>query len=189
MRSPSPLIGYEESLARPENKLEEVVEGKVRILPPPKKGHAFLIDRLTEMLKEQLDRREFRVMTSTFGQVISRQPFTYRIPDLAVYRRSEMQSDDYYIFSAPLLVVECLSPANVREELTRDYARIATAEMWLFAAEEQVFSQFASAEAALNLVATQKSGTAVSLSLKRADGEGNVGIDLDELWREYRLSS
>src|SRR5712692_11441828 len=107
-------ITYQQSLAMPENKCEEIVDGEPRLMPPPSRGHAFLFERTAEILREQLDRTTFRILASPFGQGIKRQPYlSYRIPDLAVYLERQMENEhDHYIWSVPELLVECLSPAN-----------------------------------------------------------------------------
>ena len=51
------LITYEQSLAMPENKLEEIVDGEIRHIPLPSRQHALLIERMAEILREQLDRK------------------------------------------------------------------------------------------------------------------------------------
>ena len=81
------LITYEQSLAMPENKLEEIVDGEIRHMPPPSRVHPLLIERMAEMLREQLDGSTIRVITSPFGPGIQRNSYlSYRVPDLALYR-------------------------------------------------------------------------------------------------------
>jgi hypothetical protein len=42
----STRLTYEQSLELPENKFEEIVDGEIRLMPPPSRVHALLIERL-----------------------------------------------------------------------------------------------------------------------------------------------
>jgi len=119
MSSSTKLISCEDSLTMPENKLEEIVHGESRIKPPSSKKHVFLIEKLSDILKAQLDRRRCSVLIAGAGLGIERIPLTYRIPDLMVFRTEALLEDsartgatDPYIWAAPDLIVECLSPSN-----------------------------------------------------------------------------
>ena len=58
------MITYEDSLTMPENRFEEIVHGESRIMPPPNPKHADLIDELLNILRDQINRREYRVTSS-----------------------------------------------------------------------------------------------------------------------------
>jgi Uma2 family endonuclease len=141
MSATAKLITYEDSLTMPENRLEEIVHGESRIMPPPNQKHADLIEELSDILKAQLDRWEYGVMSAGAGLGIERVPLTCRIPDLMVFRREARRRDraknagnDPYIWPVPELIVECLSLSNRKgsnQELLADYARIAVPEVWL----------------------------------------------------------
>jgi hypothetical protein len=45
MGTPTRLITYEDSLTLPENRLEEIVHGESRIMPPADQEHNYLIDQ------------------------------------------------------------------------------------------------------------------------------------------------
>ena len=135
------LITYEDSLTMPENKLEEIVHGESRIIPPVHKRHAYLVRELSMTLQAQLDPLEHYVTACRPGLGIERVPLTYRIPNLMVFRtaalrldRADTADNDPYIWAVPELLVECLSPANSKgpiQELVADYACIAAPEVWL----------------------------------------------------------
>src|SRR5258708_6218984 len=114
MATTSKLVSYEEWLNMPvvEDAVEEVVNGEIVRMPPPKITHTLVVNALKEVLSEQLDRRTIYVLDTQFGLVVRRDPLTSRVPDLAVFRKSAMVVIDGYIHSAPELVVEVLSPAN-----------------------------------------------------------------------------
>jgi Uma2 family endonuclease len=72
--------------------------------------------------------------------VIHRDPVTTRVPDIAVFVRSNVVERDGYIHSAPELVVEVLSPANTRSERAdklKDYESLGVPEVWVVSPEAQ----------------------------------------------------
>ena len=121
---------------------EEVVDGEIVRMPPPKWHHAEVIDELQTIFKSQLDRRIVRVLTTIFGLVIREEPLTCREPDLAIFIRKNIVERDGYIRSAPELVVEVLSPSNTRKDMARkaeDYASIGVPEFWIVSPEGRTF--------------------------------------------------
>jgi Uma2 family endonuclease len=133
-------VTYEEWLRMPEVQegIEEVINGEIRIMPPPKFKHTQIIDRLARRMWAQVDEREVEVTSSQLGLVIRRSPLTTRIPDLAVFELATIVEEDGYIHSAPQLAVEVLSPANTRrerEEKLGDYASIGVPEVWVISPE------------------------------------------------------
>jgi Uma2 family endonuclease len=135
------LITYEDSLTMPENKLEEIVHGESRIMPPATFFHANLIHKLRWILEALLDPSEYILFGGDVGLGIERAPLTCRIPDLMVFRteslrhgREQRAANDPYIWTAPDLLVECLSPSNRKGSVRRllaNYAQIAAPEVWL----------------------------------------------------------
>jgi Uma2 family endonuclease len=78
-------------------------------------------------------------VVATFGLVIRKEPLTARVPDMAVFIRSNVVEQDGYIHSAPELVVEVLS-ANTRSERAQklqDYESLGVAEVWVVSPEAQ----------------------------------------------------
>jgi Uma2 family endonuclease len=138
---PNPqTVTYEEWLRMPEvtDAIEEVVDGRIRIMPPNKWEHALIVENVRAALVAQLDRNEFFVLATVFGLVIRRSPLTSRVPDVAVFQKSTIVEQDGYIHSAPQLVVEVLSPGNTRRERERklaDYASLGVPEMWVVSPE------------------------------------------------------
>ena len=95
---------------------------------------------LADLLRAKLDRRTVQVLVSTFGLVIRHDPLTTRVPDIAVFIRSNVIEQDGYIHSAPELVVEVLSPANTRAERAgklKDYESLGVPEVWVVSPEAQ----------------------------------------------------
>ena len=167
MKTSVHLISYEESLLMPENRFEEILDGESRIMPPPTLGHVELLQTLFEMLVKIPG---FRVRLSGLGVGIRRSPLRYRIPDLSVFDAKTYKDavsknpSAVYIWTPPVLIAECLSPANRRgkvEDLVRDYQSIGVPELWLLNPEKRTFEGYGH-----SALSTQ--------------------IDLDELWRAFR---
>jgi Uma2 family endonuclease len=141
MATTSKILTYEEWLVLPEVEgVEEIVNGEIVTMPPNKVIHADIVENLADLLKAQVDRRTVQVRVSTFGLVIRRNPLTTRIPDIAVFVRSNVIAEDGYIHSAPELVVEVLSPANTRSERAgklQDYESLGVPEVWVASPEAQ----------------------------------------------------
>ncbi len=144
MRTVSKPISFEDSLSMPLNRLEEIIDGESRVMPPATLGHHALIDALAEILRGQLDAAKYRVSATGAGLGIRREGpkgLLYRIPDLMVLSREalnrgkrEQDPRDPYVWAAPELVAECLSPANRKGPLDRfvaDYAERGVRELWL----------------------------------------------------------
>jgi Uma2 family endonuclease len=128
-------ITFEESLLLPEDKCEEIVEGVQRHMPPASYNHARAINRLRDALRDRLPREQFEILSSNFGQLIRKSALTYRVPDLAVYRKAGLKAE-HYVISVPELIVEAISPANRKGdllELLAHYAEIRVPEVWFVA--------------------------------------------------------
>lgn len=189
MSTPTRLITYEDSLTMPENKLEEIVHGESRIMPPSSKTHVYLIEKLADILKGQLDRRECSVLIAGAGLGIERVPLTYRMPDLLVFRTEALLEDsartgatDPYIWSVPDLLVECLSPSNRKGsvgELLADYERIAVRAVWLLDQKSPKFISYRYESGALREWQAMDSGVVTPLLL------GDVSVNLAGLWAAF----
>ena len=157
------LITYEEWLNMPEvsDEIEEVVNGEIVTMPPPKTRHADIVDSLGDILKRQVDLAQVRVRISHFGLVIRKNPLVMRIPDLAMFYKSKVADQDGYIHSAPELVVEVLSPANTRSERESkliDYASLGVPEVWVFSPEARTVEVLPLENGKLRTVHTLREG-------------------------------
>jgi Uma2 family endonuclease len=168
--------------------LEEVIDGEIWKLPPPKTGHANVIDALVEMLIDQLPRVRFRVRATAYGQGIQGgRHYTARIPDLAVFdreeydRHMEQERERQYVWIAPRLIIECLSPANRKKSRLRlmlDYERIRTPEVWLIYPERRALEVYAHDGSELQHENTINTGV-VRPRLCPAD------VNVDQLWKAF----
>lgn len=178
MSTASRLITYEDSLLLPEDKLTEIVKGEMRPMPPPRLSHALLIETLDRLLRRRLDSGRFAILTSSFGQLIQRDPLTYRIPDLGVYLRSNL-ADEHYVSATPELLVEVMSPANRKgklDELIEDYESLAAPEVWLVYPEERSIRRLLLESGKLVNAGTYSTG---SLAPQFA---ADATMDLNEVW-------
>jgi Uma2 family endonuclease len=123
------------------------------------------------------------------GLGIERDPLTYRIPDLAVFRAESLRqhslkvgAKDPYIWTAPDLLVECLSPSNRKgsiHQLLADYEQIAVPEVWLLDPEPPQFTSYHYESGALR--EHQKSNRGV-VSPRFLPG---LTVDLADLWAAF----
>jgi Uma2 family endonuclease len=140
MATTSKTLTYQEWLTLPEVEgVEEVVNGVILKMPPYKLPHACAVENLADLLRAKLDDRTVRVVVATLGLVIRKEPLTARVPDMAVFIRSNIVEGDGHIHSAPELVVETLSPANTRSERQKlqDYESLGVPEVWVVSPEAQ----------------------------------------------------
>jgi Uma2 family endonuclease len=158
-------------------------------MPAPNKKHAYLIARLLTILGRQLSERDYHILSQGAGLGIERVPLTYRLPDAMIFRtesldrdRAETASNDPYIWTAPELIVECLSPSNRRgsiRELLADYARAAVSEAWLIDPKPPRFSSYRYESGVLRERLAVESGRVTPLLLP------GVTVDLAELWEAF----
>ena len=177
----SKIVTYEEWLRMPEvgDAKEEVVNGEIRIMPAPSWNHSEIVDNLSHLIAFQVDRRKVRVKASQFNLIIRRQPLTAREPDLAMFRAETIIEKDGYIHSAPQLIVEVLSPANIRrerEEKLEDYASLGVPEVWVIAPEGRTVEVLCLEDGQLRRHAVLAEGLLKPLHFP------DVQIDIAEIW-------
>ena len=174
------VITYEEWLKMPEAEgIEEVVQGEIRKMPSNKIIDADVVENLADLLKAQVDRKTVQVRVSTFGLVIRRDPVTTRVPDIAVFIRKNVVEQDGYIHSAPEVVVEVLSTANTRAELTEkltDYESLGIPEFWVVSPEAQTVEVLQLKEGRLSTAVLLREG-----QLRPSQFPG-AAIDIASIW-------
>ena len=82
MSSATHILTLEEALALPVDRLEEIVNGEVRKMPPPEKGHSRLITVLARLLAKQLPEEQYEVVTTDTAWASGASqwlPFAFRI--------------------------------------------------------------------------------------------------------------
>src|SRR5215471_4633352 len=92
-------VTYEEWLKMPivRDAVEEVVNGEIRITPPPKLPHAYVVEGLRDQFYRLAEERQYHVITGNFGLVIRKKPLTCRQPDLAIFKRDSLVVEDGYV--------------------------------------------------------------------------------------------
>jgi Uma2 family endonuclease len=188
MSSATHILTLEEALALPVDRLEEIVNGEIRQMPPPEKGHFRLITVLARLLSKQLPEERFDVITTAYGLGIRREPaVAVRIPDITVFD-SELLRAEYeetsgkgYVWIAPKLVTECLSPSNRKGsvyQLLADYESASAAEVWLIDPKRRIVTPYVLEEGQLVQRNGIDEGSLVSVALP-------VQIDVSRLWQAF----
>jgi Uma2 family endonuclease len=177
------VLTYEEWLTLPVAEgVEEVENGRLRRLPPHKILHADTVENLADLVKAGTDRRTVQVRVSTFGLVIRRDPLTTRVPDIAVFIRSNVVEMDGYVHSAPELVVEVLSPANTRAERAeklKDYESLGVPEVWVVSPEAQTVEVLLLQSGRLTTTALLREGRITPVNFP------GVVVDIVAIWPKY----
>ncbi len=181
MATTTKLVSYEDWLRMPDvdDAIEEVVNGEIVRMPPPKARHAYIIDALGDVLKRQIDAAQVRVLCAQFGLVIRKDPLAIRVPDLAVFRKSRVIEHDGYFHSPPELVVEVLSPSNNRSERDaklKDYETLGVPEVWVLSPEARTIEVLLLADSKLRTVSTRREGQI------RPQNFPDVAVDIASVW-------
>jgi len=183
MATTSKALTYEEWLKLPEVEgIEEVVNGEIRKILPNKILHADTVENLAELLRAVTDRRSVQVRVSTFGLVIRRDPLTTRVPDIALFIRSNVVEMDGYVHSAPELVVEVLSPANTRAERAeklKDYESLGVPEAWVVSPEAQTVEVLLLENGRLRTAELLREGRITPALFPEA------AIEIESIWPKY----
>jgi hypothetical protein len=118
MATTTKLVTYDEWLRMPEvdDAIEEVVNGEIVRMPPPKITHTLVVHRLKQALDRQMDSGAIYVLDTQFGLIVRRQPLTSRVPDIAVFRKSSMVIIDDIPLSARRWLKCCRQRTQGRRE-------------------------------------------------------------------------
>ena len=143
------------------DEIEEVVNGEIIRMAPPKMPHAYIVTSLSDILKRQVDPQQVLILTTQFGLIIRKDPLGSRVPDLAMFLKRNIVVQDGYVHSAPELVVEVLSPSNdrsEREDKLRDCASLGVPEVWVLAPEGRTIEVLQLEQNKLRTVSTIREG-------------------------------
>ena len=157
--------------------IEELIDGVVHELPPESTEHQRVVEILTEQLQRQLDFKKYLVRTTPWRLGLSRGSRNYRVPDLAVFDRTELVEaprEGKLLFVRPLLIAEVLSPVDRKgdiDQLIRDYSTASVAELWLIRPEEGVLED--------------ASGQRVSSGQISALHLPGTTVDVCQLWKAF----
>jgi Uma2 family endonuclease len=174
----NPAVTYEEWLRMPEvtDVTEEVVDGEIRITPPAKVKHAWIVARLNHALDGQLDADRAVIFTGSFGLIVRKAPLTSRVPDLAVFEISTIVEKDGYVHSPPQLVAEVLSPGDALERKLADYASLGVPEVWVVSPEARTVEVLHLENGYLGSTQVLASGTLTPRAFPQ------VSVDIAAIW-------
>ena len=181
------ILTVDEALSLPVDRLEEIVNGEIRKMPPPEKGHFRLITILARLLMKQLSEDQYEIVTTAYGLGIRREPLAVRVPDLTVFDVIDLKTDHDqsgghgYVWIAPKLVVECLSPGNRKgsvHQLLADYESASAGEVWMIDPRRRVVERHLLRSGLLELAETLKEGDLQATSVPSR-------IAIDRLWSAF----
>ena len=112
------LLTVEEFLKLPEPQEGhlELHHGEVVIMPPPKKGHQKLQDRIQILLKGLAGEKAVVRMEMAFRPTPEHEVWQADVGCVSL-ERDDATGDDEYLMGSPELVVEVLSPSNTMDEI------------------------------------------------------------------------
>jgi len=136
-----------------------------------------------------VDPRRYSLFGGDVGLGIERVPLTCRVPDVLVFDaealregRARTSANDPYIWTAPDLLVECLSPSNRKgavRELLADYEQMAVPEVWLLNPDLPRFTSYRYESGTLREFETTSVGM---VTMRLLPG---VTVDLADLWAAF----
>jgi Uma2 family endonuclease len=114
----------------------ELVGSRVVVMTGGSRGHATLLLELAVALRKRINRNQWTVLTSDFGVALG--SATVRYPDVVVDVAGGASKD--LIATAPILVVEVLSPSSVKDDLgakAAEYLRLPSLSAYLVLAQDE----------------------------------------------------
>jgi Uma2 family endonuclease len=116
----------------------ELSQGELITLPPPGYRHGALIVRISALLLNSLDSKEYIVVAGDTGFLLDPNPeaATVRGADVAVNRRIDIGENlpQGWFPGAPMLAVEVVSPSNTAKDMhlkVKQYLEAGALEVWL----------------------------------------------------------
>ncbi len=149
----------------PSNRLVELSEGELFVMPPPGFTHQKTLDNLYSALKAFVRERDAGV--TVFAPLAVRLwPGKIREPDILFYTQAHKERIGEQISGPPDLAVEIISPGTrTTDRLDKfyEYAQAGIAEYWLVDPQEKTVEVFVLDEGVyVLLVKADAAGTAVS---------------------------
>ncbi|MGO9466709.1 MAG: Uma2 family endonuclease [Isosphaeraceae bacterium] len=124
---PTPLLTAEEFAERPDpGNPEELVRGRIVLMPMPKPRHGQICGRAYFLFRVHVDAQDLgHLLSNDSGVITERGPDTVRGADIAFYSFARVPKGplpDRYLDIAPDLVVEVLSPGDRWPKVLRKVA-------------------------------------------------------------------
>jgi Uma2 family endonuclease len=114
----------------------ELVHGRVVMMVGASRNHGRIVTNLVVLLRAQLDSREWEVIAD-FG--LDAGPDTLRYPDIVVDRAGGGGRD--YIATAPVLLIEVLSPSSVAIDLqdkAAEYRQLPSLDAYVVFSQDEL---------------------------------------------------
>jgi Uma2 family endonuclease len=151
---PQPLLTAEEFMRLPDppdGARQELIEGRVVTMPPPKGIHGVVCNRLGRLLGNHVDAHGLGwVASNDAGVILEREPDTVRGPDLAYYSKERVPVLPTGYFEVPPdLAVEVLSPDDAASRINskvRHYLAHGVRLVWVVDPEERTVTVYRSRE-------------------------------------------
>lgn len=99
---------------------QEIIEGELITLPPPKSVHSFVAKRVYDALHE-IEKRAHCCAFQEAGYKLSENPPTWIQPDVSLVRKERLKATlpDGYFLGSPELAVEVVSPSESAVDVDR----------------------------------------------------------------------
>jgi Uma2 family endonuclease len=146
-----PLLDHADYLKLPDEPRGEVIGGVFFVTPSPKALHRKITTRLVIQLGKWLDEHPGigDVYAAPFDVVPSKdRPATIVQPDVLFVSAERAGIVQDWVFGAPDIAIEVLSPSSMSRDAVRKrelYARFGVREFWLVSPEEQQIDVFTGA--------------------------------------------
>jgi Uma2 family endonuclease len=114
----------------------EVSEGELIVMTAPKSLHNRIVRKIFKAIEAFLDKSALGESYAESAQILSRNPLTIRIPDVAFLSNERIRTteEDEYFAGAPELAIEVVSPsqsANYMGTKVEQYLRFGAKQVWI----------------------------------------------------------
>lgn len=135
------------------NRIVELSEGELTVMPPPSFTHQRVLDNLYSLLKAFV--QEHALGVTAFAPLAVRLwPGKIREPDILFYAEQHLERIGVLVSGPPDLAVEILSPGTRqvdRQEKFFEYAQAGIGEYWIVDPEAKTIEVYALVEGAYEL--------------------------------------
>jgi Uma2 family endonuclease len=142
------------------NRLVELSEGEISIMPPPSFTHQRIVDALHSALKAFVQQHDLGV-TAFAPLAVRLWPGKIREPDILFYAHASRSRIGELVSGPPDLAVEVISPGTRRQDRHDkfyEYAQAGIAEYWLVDLEAQSVEVYTLDEGVYTLLVQARAG-------------------------------
>ncbi|MBI3666461.1 MAG: Uma2 family endonuclease [Acidobacteria bacterium] len=125
-----------EQLPNEDDMQQELDEGELIVMPPPKPGHGRRQTKVASLLGGFVEKHSLGVVYTEVGFILQQDPWTVRAPDISFLKasRATLVARDAYIPGAPELAVEIVSEFDSAPRMMRkvnQYLRCGGHTVWV----------------------------------------------------------